>query len=294
MRLRTFGALGALGLGFIAFYAWATPDQQVSHVSSHIWPQAEHQFGGFSGLEVSADGTNFTVISDRGGIMSGQFERESGKIVSASAEPVEPLRDTDGGLLGAYVHDAEGLAIRGDGRMFVSFESVHRVWAYLTLDAAAQLPRAQAFKSLQSNSGLEALAVDNRNRLYAIPERSGRLDRPFPVYRYDGAWSVPFTLPRYGGYLPVGADFGPDGWLYLLEREFTGFGFRSRVRRFEITDDSVKTEEILLDTRTLRHGNLEGLAVWQDAGGDIRLTMVSDDNFKSFQRTEFVEYRVRK
>jgi hypothetical protein len=41
-----------------------------------------------------------------------------------------------------------------------------------------------------------------------------------------------------------------------------------------------------------RHGNLEGLAVWQDALGTIRLTMLSDDNFNSFQRSEFVEYRV--
>lgn len=39
-----------------------------------------------------------------------------------------------------------------------------------------------------------------------------------------------------------------------------------------------------------RHDNLEGLSVWQDAQG-VRLTMVSDDNFMFFQRTEFVEYR---
>lgn len=42
-----------------------------------------------------------------------------------------------------------------------------------------------------------------------------------------------------------------------------------------------------------RHDNLEGLSVWRDAQG-LRLTMVSDDNFMFFQRTEFVEYRVGK
>ena len=30
--------------------------------------------------------------------------------------------------------------------------------------------------------------------------------------------------------------------------------------------------------------------VWRDDLGRIRLTMVSDDNFRFFQRTEFVEY----
>ena len=38
------------------------------------------------------------------------------------------------------------------------------------------------------------------------------------------------------------------------------------------------------------HGNLEGLAVWQDPAGQIRLTMVSDDNYLPFMRGQIVEY----
>jgi hypothetical protein len=48
----------------------------------------------------------------------------------------------------------------------------------------------------------------------------------------------------------------------------------------------------LLETATGTYDNLEGLAVWRDDAGAIRLTMISDDNFKSFQVTQFVEYRV--
>lgn len=40
------------------------------------------------------------------------------------------------------------------------------------------------------------------------------------------------------------------------------------------------------------HDNLEGISVWQDPDGRIRLTMISDDNFMVFQRTEIVEYAV--
>lgn len=90
----------------------------------------------------------------------------------------------------------------------------------------------------------------------------------------------------------MGADFDTEGNLYLLERAFTGFGFKSRVRRFFLDDDAVTAEETLLETAILQHDNLEGLSVWKDADGDIRLTMISDDNFNDFQRTEFVEYRV--
>jgi hypothetical protein len=208
---------------------------------------------------------------------------------------VVDLPDTQGRKQGQHVHDAEGLAIRADGRILVSYENQHRVWAYLSLDAAARLPRAPAFRDLQPNSGLEALAVDSDNRLYAIPERSGSLKRPFPVWVYSSAtetWSHAYDLPRRGGFLVVGADFGPDGLLYVLEREFTGWGFRSRVRRFAITAQGMTSEETLFETYTRKHDNLEGIAVWRDANGVIRLTMVSDDNFRAFQRTEFVEYSV--
>jgi hypothetical protein len=63
------------------------------------------------------------------------------------------------------------------------------------------------------------------------------------------------------------------------------------VRRFDITDKSLSNETVLLETRSLQYDNLEGISVWRDGQG-IRLTMVSDDNFGMFQRTELVEYRV--
>ena len=103
---------------------------------------------------------------------------------------------------------------------------------------------------------------------------------------------APTCVPSAPGFESSGADFGPDGRLYLLEREFTGFAFRSRVRRFTLSNDSVTQEETLLETPHHTHGNLEGLSVWRDAGGALRLTMISDDNFKSFLRSEFVEYRL--
>ena len=52
------------------------------------------------------------------------------------------------------------------------------------------------------------------------------------------------------------------------------------------------TSETLLTTQSWRHDNLEGLSVWRDAQNRIRLTMISDDNFRMIQRTQFVEYVV--
>jgi hypothetical protein len=41
-----------------------------------------------------------------------------------------------------------------------------------------------------------------------------------------------------------------------------------------------------------QHDNLEGLSVWRDTKGTIRLTMIADDNFYFFQTTEIVEYGI--
>ena len=297
MRRCSFVALSAAGLLCLSLSLTVSGSEPepARYLGSYTWRAVDHGFGGFSGLELSDDGTRFTVISDRGAITSGSFQRGDGRITGITAEPVKDLPDTEGRKQGQHVHDAEGLAIRADGRILVSYENQHRVWAYLTLDTAARLPRAPAFRNLQPNSGIEALAVDGQNRLYAIPERSGALTRPFPVWVYSPtteAWSHAYDLPRQGGFLVVGADFGPDGLLYVLEREFTGWGFRSRVRRFALAERAISDEETLFETYTRRHDNLEGIAVWRDANGMIRLTMVSDDNFRAFQRTEFVEYGV--
>jgi len=157
------------------------------------------------------------------------------------------------------------------------------------------LPRHPDFKKMQNNSSLEALAIGPDGAFYTIPERSGGLETPFPVYRYsNGAWTKPFVIPRRGPYLVVGADFGPDGRFYLLERAFNSiFGFQTRVRRFSVEGKRISNEEILVESPSGRHDNLEGLAVWQDGAGDIRLTMISDDNFRILQSTEFVEYRLK-
>ena len=149
-------------------------------------------------------------------------------------------------------------------------------------------------RHLQDNSALEALAIDAQGVLYAVPERSGRLDRPFPVWRRkQGEWDSKLRISRSNGFLVVGADFGPDGRLYVLERFFNGVSaFATRVRSFEVSEEALSDEQVLLTTTVGTHDNLEGISVWQNEAGNIRVTMISDDNFRFLQRTEFVEYRL--
>lgn len=274
----------------------ASQTRPAGYLGSFAWRGSDPRLGGVSGIELTPDGLGFVAISDRGAWTEGRLIRDAaGQIAGVEAAPFRLLKATGEKPLSEERSDSEGLAVAPDGTAYVSFEGVARVLRYARLDGSAEnLPRPEAFKRMQRNSALEALAIDARGWLYTLPERSGKEDRPFPVYRFrDGVWDQPFAIPRRGPFLPVAADIGPDGRFYLLERQFRGLlGFASRVRRFDLTPDALAGGETLLETRAGQHDNLEGLAVWRDGSGDLRLTMIADDNFRFFQTTEFVEYRV--
>ena len=249
-------------------------------------------FGGFSGLEVSADGARFWAVNDNALIVTGRFVRDNVGITALEVDPIEALKyDSDRPIWADREgNDAEGLAMLPDGRYLVSFEGRHRISLFGPDRRASDVPGAPDFDRFEVNGGLEALAVDDQGWIYALPERSGQVNRPFPVYRgRDGVWDTPFSLDRSAGFLPVGADFGPDGAFYLLERAFPGYGFKSRVRRIVFDETTILSDEVLFVSKTGAFDNLEGLSAWRDGQGNIRLTLLSDDNYKWFQQTQFVE-----
>ncbi len=286
------GAAGLLTLPLAAKDPVPAPQPR----SEFVWTNdGEGLFGGFSAIEISSNGQTFLAISDSGAFVHGRITRDrTGRITAVKAlETVTGLLGPRGGQLGENDDDSEGLALLPDGTAFVSFEGPARVLRYRAIGGVpTMLPVPGAFRAMQKNSSLEALAVAADGTLYAIPERSGRIDRPFAVFRLDhGAWDQPFDLPRDGVLLPVSADIGPDGRLYVLEREFLGLaGFRTRLRSFAIAGDTLGDERRLLDTQTGRHGNLEGVSVWRDGAGHLVATMIADNNYKWYLATEIVEY----
>jgi hypothetical protein len=294
MRLRFALAIGALALLVPATSAQSDMPAKLS--SKVAWSIKDEAFGGWSGLEVTPDGKTFVTISDKGLILTGHILRDpERRITGVAAGRIRAMKHTDGGDFPRYYNDAEGLAVAPDGRVFVSFEAEHRVVEYPNVNAtrASTLPIPDAFTRMSNNSSLEALAIGPDGALYTLPERSGAPRRPYRVHRFDGEWSVYGRIRRIDDFLPVGADIGPDGRFYLLERMFLGvFGFATKVRRFDMSPQGFTNETELLRTKAGTHDNLEGLAVWQDEAGVIRLTMISDDNFQFFQKTEFVEYIV--
>lgn len=274
-----------------------------------VWSSGDADFGGFSAIELTPDGESFLAITDRGRFVEGRLIRDAaGKIAGIDSGKVTLLKSRTGRILPADRNDSEGLAIAPDGSVFLSLERKPRLLRFDRIDGPAELlPLHRAFRTFPPNAGFEAVAVDADGVVLAIPEDvarpgpiylawagHGESDADFPVWRLaDGIWTQPFNLKRRGSFLPVGADFGPDGRLYVLERAFHGIaGFASRVRSFTISPGGLGEERVELQSPTGFHDNLEGISVWRDDAGYLRLTLISDDNFMPFQRTEIVEYRL--
>lgn len=274
----------------------AGPLQAAEYLGSFHWTYPKPYFGGWSGIDVSEDGNRFIAIADSGQIIDGAFLRENGRIVGTEFPHVRRIKTHRGKPVGPlYEVDSEGLAVAEDGTIYVSFERWVRLRSYADWAATAKIvPRHSDFKDMRHNGALEALAISSDGTLYTVPERSSAWREDHKVYRLIGrTWEIFDTLPYQDYFKPVGADFGPDGLFYLLERRWLPIlGFKTRVRRFEVGPNGLENEETLFQTGFRTHDNLEGIAVWLDTEGALRLTMVSDNNFSRFQRTEIVEYSV--
>lgn len=292
MHKRLAGTLTALALSLFAFGVQTQEQGKATVLGSFVWRETAPWFGGISALELSPDGRDFIALSDKGRVLSGKITRDAeGRIEDIAIAASSAMKDRNGKPLGKGNLDAEGLALLPDGSFVVSFEGNHRLARYANLSAASGLiPKGSFMGTLQSNSGMEALAVDPDSTLWTLPERSGGHNTPFPVWAFDGKeWRARFTISRSDGFLPVGADFDANGRLYVLERSFSGFGFASRLRRFSPPFNGEQGGELLFLSSTGSHDNLEGLAIWTDPAGNLRATLIADDNFHILQRTELLD-----
>lgn len=296
MRQRFAITLGLAIAAMLTLEGYARPvaAEPVARFSSALEIERSAAWvGGLSGLDIAKNGIDFHAATDQGTLVKGTISRKDGALSDISFTDVQPILNRFGIAHAPAFADAEGLAVAEDGRIFISFETEDRVSVYRDFHSAERLAGfTTEWRIFPKNKGLEALALAPDGSLWAFSEfLFGNNSKAHVYHRPNGGeWYLNTTIPADKGLNPVGADFGPDGQLYLLERGFFAVGFFTRVRRLTLAENQVTRIETLLRTVPGRHGNLEGLSVWKDPAGKIRLTMVADDNFRSVQRSEMVEY----
>lgn len=251
-------------------------------------------FGGLSGLEMETQDTAIG-ISDKGRWLRLKLRIEDGRLRGVEEASEAPILYLDGAPPPRGGSDAEGLARdEATGRLWVSFEGWHRVQGY---DAPGgpmtAIFAAPGWSELPENGGVEGLALAPEGALWAIGETAE--GDHFPIWVGGEARWRKKSLPRRGPFRPTGADFGPDGWLYVAERAFSFIGgLRFRLRRFRWEDGvaPVTEEELLSFGAESNIDNIEAVTVWR-RGDRTYLLLASDDNFFPLQRTVLAMYEVR-
>ncbi len=247
---------------------------------------ADPNFGGLSGL-AAEDETSLLAITDSGG-----WVRLSLNGGAPSTATIGYMRGADGAFLsGKGANDAEGLTMR-DGIALVSFERNFRIEAFAvgTCGASAKaveiaaLPTAYGGKAIDENEGPEAIDLRPDGQLrFAFEGASGSVS---PIGRVLGGGKAEWTgatAANPSGFALVATETValPGGG----EREISLFrafdplrGARSVLVWGPDADDQITL------SRPVMTDNFEGLAAQVLASGEVRLWIVSDNNFSKLQR----------
>ncbi len=248
---------------------------------------ADPNFGGLSGLAIESEG-RLLAVTDAGGWV--RIGLEDG---APSTAAIGYMRGADGRFLsGKTENDAEGLALR-DGIAFVSFERDFRIEAFAvgTCGASAKaveiaaLPGAFEGRAIEANDGPEALALTPEGNLRFGFEGASSSVSPIGQVLASGeaAWSGT-RADNPSGFALVAMDAvslpgGETREIYLY-RAFDPL----RGARSVLVWGPGEADRLTL-SRPVLTDNFEGLAAeWLDSG-ELRLWIVSDNNFSKLQRT---------
>lgn len=246
---------------------------------------------GLSGLHVDADGRRMLALDDRSFFYVADILRKGDAPVGLG--PVErlPLRQADGRPM--YGADSEGLAVLPDGTLAVSYEDLAAILLHRgERSIGTSLARPLHLLRLPRNEGIEALAVLPGGGLLALTE--GRRGWRHLVWRVDpdGHWRPLRGLAPSRGFRPVGADVGPDGRLWVLERAWhLPLRFATRIRTFRVGADRLSDPRTVLRTAVGEWGNFEGISVRAATGGSV-VALVSDDNGLDLLPAHYAEFFV--
>lgn len=262
-----------------------------------------------SGLAWDADDALLYAISDAGYVVHLKPRFAEGVLSAAEFVAAHRLRDSSGRALSGRQKDAEGLVLlngrnglRGDGRLFVSFEQQPRLEAFAPdgrwlaaepLPVNLRSPAAYAGRNLQ----LEALTHHPLYGFITAPER--------PLEASD---AKSFTLYASSGkrwrYAPLDVDHStltgletmPNGDLLVLERHYSSLFLPVvfAIRRLVLSDagnaDTLPVAEIARFDSSAGWAvdNFESLA-WHEGGNYF---MVSDDNASPWQSSLLVYFSI--
>lgn len=270
-------------------------------------------FGGLSGIELSADGRQFVMVSDEAGWLTGEIVYAEGRpaklagvrraqFQALNGRPLDRKRDAD----------AESIALLSgtpaNGVLLVAFERNQRLGRFPVKDGVVGAPQSYLklppdARRMKSNKGFEAVAVmqggPHKGAPIAFAEKYLDANGHHTGWLWIGGEPQRLAVRDIGDFELTDVKSLADGSLLLLERRFRWLeGVKMRLRLIKaaaVQPGAVLDGEVLLEAdMTYEIDNMEGLAVHKGPLGETVLTLVSDDNYNSIlQRTLLLQFTLR-
>ncbi|UYQ72804.1 esterase-like activity of phytase family protein [Pelagibacterium flavum] len=268
---------------------------------------AHPDFGGISGLAF-IDATRFVMVTDQGRFLSGALELADGAPAGLSNVEIDIVRNSSGNPLpNKFSSDSEAIevVIRNNqpAAVRVGFENLSRIADFNLSDGrpsgpAREIAIPQWLTDLRTNESIESVCIAPP----ASPIAGSTLIIAEGHQHVSGQWAATLLGNRDRGNLglavapgvnPTDCAFLPDGDLLVLERGLAFLAFSIQIRLIpaaEIRPGATMVGEVILSGSGSAVDNFEGLGVRTLPDGQTRVTIVSDNNFNSFQRTLLLEF----
>jgi hypothetical protein len=265
----------------------------------------DRNFGGLSAIRVAPDGSHFISLTDKGWWFRGRIVYDGTRPIGIVGAEMAPILGANGEPLAERGwFDTESIAEDG-GTLYVGIERVHQIVRF-NYGKDGLLARGQAIavppglRALPANKGLEALVFVPKGfalagTLIAISERGLDKAGNLLAFLIGGPTPGNFTVKRSASYDVSDAALLPGGDVLILERKFSWTsGLSVRMRRIalgEIKPGALVDGPVLFEADLgYEIDNMEGLSVHRSAGGEVVLTLISDDNFSVLQRTLLLQF----
>lgn len=266
---------------------------------------SDRNFGGLSAIRVAADGAHFISLNDKGWWFRGRIVYQGTHPIGIADAEMAPILGADGRPLASRGwYDTESIAEDG-GTLYVGIERVHQIvrFNYGKEGLAARgrpIAAPSGLRALPANRGLEAMVfvpkgLPMAGTLIAISERGLSAAGDIDAVLIGGPNPGSFAVKRNASFDVTDAALLPGGDVLLLERRFSWTsGLAVRLRRIAlgaIKPNALVDGPVLFEADLgYEIDNMEGLSVHRLPGGEIVLTLVSDDNFSLLQRTLLLQF----
>lgn len=304
-------AVEAETVAFAPFLPGTTRFGKLDWRGGLVLSSASRKFGGYSGLILSQNGTELIAVSDHGWWFKATVGYDDDRISALTGATTARLLGPNGRVItNNHARDAEGIAAYNakgaKGLLLVALERRERILLYdfgrngfRARPQTIALPKA--IRQARFNQELEAIGrfgtgTRLSGTIIALSERFLDGNGDIRGWLIGSRHAGPISIKRSYNYDITDLAILPDGDVLVLERRLNALKLAGmRIRRIsheDIKPGATLDADILLEAnQPLKNvDNMEGITVHRSPAGELRITIISDDNFNPLQRTLLLQF----